>query len=249
MKFRDHFSRQAATYARHRPHYPEPLFEYIAENSAARTMAWDCATGNGQAARGLLRYFDRVIATDASAEQIENAEKNAGIEYRVAAAEKSGLASHSVDTITVAQALHWFDLDPFYTEAARVLKPEGLLAVWCYDFLAVDPAIDAAVNRLYGEILSAYWPFERKIVEDRYQTIPFPFVELPAPTFSMEIEWSLPDLLGYIASWSAVQEYMAAKDADPIDLIRDELTSAWGTPERTRRVTWPLTMRAGRAKQ
>ena len=82
--FKDHFSGHAADYANFRPNYPPELFDYLASISPGRELAWDCATGNGQAAVGLAAHFDEIIATDASAQQIENARPHLRISYRVA---------------------------------------------------------------------------------------------------------------------------------------------------------------------
>ena len=87
------------------------------------------------------------------------------VEYRVAPAENSGIESGTVDLIMVAQALHWFDLDRFYAEARRVLKPNGILAASAYNLLQIDPAIDEVVNRYYHEVVGPFWPPERKLVE------------------------------------------------------------------------------------
>src|SRR5216110_2684818 len=127
MKFKDHFSGQAVEYAKFRPHYPGELFEYLTSISPRHELAWDCATGNGQAAVGLARHFDSVIATDASAQQIASAELNDRISYRVAPAEASGIDSASVDLTLAAQALHWFDIDRFFREAKRVSRKNGVL--------------------------------------------------------------------------------------------------------------------------
>jgi len=89
MSFKDHFSKQAADYARFRPRYPREMFEYLGRIAPSRALAWDCATGNGQAAVGLAAVFERVIATDASEKQIANAEPHERVEYRVAPAEES----------------------------------------------------------------------------------------------------------------------------------------------------------------
>src|SRR5215475_11590766 len=126
MGFKDHFSRQAANYAKFRPRYRRELFDYLASIAPGRELAWDCGTGNGQAAVGLASVFDRVIATDASKKQIANAEPHNRVEYHVAPAENSGIPSGTIDLIMVAQALHWFDLDRFYGQAGRVLKPDGI---------------------------------------------------------------------------------------------------------------------------
>ena len=246
MRFKDHFSDQAADYAKYRPNYPNELFAYLASLVLARECAWDCGTGSGQAAVALTEFFDRVIATDASEKQILSATKSARVEYRIAPAENSGLSSHSLDLIAVAQALHWFDLDAFYMEAKRVLKPEGALAVWCYGLLEIAPEIDAVINRFYREIVGPYWPPERKIIESRYQTIPFPFAELQPPQFAMKAHWSLAQLVGYLRTWSATRAFMVANRIDPIEEIISDLSAAWGKPDRERLINWPLSIRAGR---
>jgi len=109
--FKDLFSKQSKSYAKFRPNYPGGIFAFAA--SLARTstppkerVAWDCATGSGQAAQGLAPHFARIIATDASQAQLSQAPESAAIEYRAAPAEASGLADASVDLVCVAQALH-----------------------------------------------------------------------------------------------------------------------------------------------
>ena len=96
MNFEDHFSDRAAQYAEYRPLYPEALFDFVAGLTPNHRVALDCGTGNGQAATGLANHFERVIATDASAQQIRNASTHPRIEYRVAPAEASGLPDGSV---------------------------------------------------------------------------------------------------------------------------------------------------------
>jgi SAM-dependent methyltransferase len=245
MTFKDHFSKQAADYAKFRPRYPQALFDYLGTIAPNRALAWDCATGNGQAAVPLAAVFDRVIATDASETQIANAERHDRIEYRVAPAENSGLNSNSVDLVMVAQALHWFDLDRFYAETNRVLKPVGVIAVSAYRFFHISPAIDDLVSRrYYRDIVGPYWPPERRQIE-AFEEIRFPFPHIHAPAFEMTVQWNLEDLLGYLWTWSATQRYIAANERDPRDEIRGDLLSAWGDPAQSRRVAWPLTLRAG----
>jgi SAM-dependent methyltransferase len=245
MTFKDHFSRQAADYAKFRPGYPQELFDYLGNIAPSRQLAWDCGTGNGQAAVGLASVFDRVIATDASEKQISNAQPYGRVEYRVAPAEDSGIDSGTVDLVMVAQALHWFDLSRFYADAQRVLKPEGVLAASAYNLLHIGPAIDEVVNRYYYEVVGAYWPLERKLVE-QFDDLPFPFQEIDSPKFEMTASWNLDHLVGYLRTWSSTQRFIAAKGSDPLKQIMDELGAAWGTPEQTRNVVWPLTLRVGR---
>jgi SAM-dependent methyltransferase len=244
VAFKDHFSRQAADYAKFRPRYPQELFDYLGSIAPSRELAWDCGTGNGQAAVGLASVFDRVIATDASEKQIANAQPHERVEYRVAPAESSGLKSETIDLIMVSQALHWFDLDRFYAEERRVLKPNGILAASTYNLLRIEPAIDDIVNRYYHEVVGPFWPPERKLVEN-FADLPFPFHEIDPPKFEMTAQWNLDDLVGYLRTWSSTQRFMAANQRDPLDEIADELRAAWGDIRQRRRVVWPLTLRVG----
>jgi SAM-dependent methyltransferase len=245
MTFKDHFSKQAADYAKFRPRYPRELFEYLGGIAPSRLLAWDCATGNGQAAVELAEVFDRVIATDASEKQIANAQPHERVEYRVAPAENSGLQSATVDLIMVAQALHWFGLARFYEEARRVLKNNGVLVASAYKFSHITPEIDQLVNyRYYGEVVGRFWPSERVLVE-KFEELPFPFSKIQTPSFEMIAQWNLEHLVGYLRSWSATQRFIAANQRDPLDEIADELRAAWGNTKQTRRVIWPLTLRVG----
>ncbi len=245
MKFKDHFSGHAAEYAKFRPHYPDELFEHLASISPRHELAWDCATGNGQAAVGLARHFEKVIATDASAQQIESAEPDKRISYRVAPAEASGIDSASVDLILVAQALHWFDLDRFFTEAKRVLKDDGVLAISSYKVLEITPEIDVIIWKFYRETTGPFWPPERDLVETDYKDIQLPFPELPHRQFEMRTRWNLNQLLGYLRTWSATQRFIAARGFDPVDSLAEELGTVWKNPEEVREIKWPLHLRVG----
>jgi len=245
--FPDHFSAVAASYADFRPNYPAALFAWLATLTPGHRLAWDCAAGSGQASVDLARHFDRVVATDASAQQIAAARPHPKIEYRVAPAEASGLGDASVDLITVAQALHWFDLDRFYAEARRVLKPAGVLAAWTYGVLILeDPQINERVQIFYRDTVGPYWPPERHHVETGYRDLPFPFPEIAAPPLQMETSWDLTQLLGYFRSWSATGRYVAERGSDPVLALADELVPLWGDPARRRTIAWPLSLRVGR---
>lgn len=246
MSFKDHFSKQAVDYAKFRPRYPRALFEFIAAEAPNNESALDVATGNGQAAVALAGFFDQVIAIDASASQIASAEPNERVGYRVAPAEATGLESASCDVVTVAQALHWFDLPAFYQEARRVLRRRGLIAIWAYQHLQVTSEVDAAVWHLYDEIVGPYWPPERKIVEAGYDDLAFPFEELATPEFRIAARWSREHLLGYLRTWSATQRFLQEKGRDPVEEIAPELAKAWGNADE-RLVIWPLSTRIGRA--
>ncbi len=244
--FKDHFSANARGYAAHRPRYPDELFAWLAERAPARDAVWDCATGNGQAARGLARHFARVYATDASAEQIANAEPHPRIEYRVAPAEASGLPDASVDLVTVAQAAHWFDLDRFYAEVRRVLRPGGALALWGYERLATEPEVSGLIDDFYRRELSDCWPPERHHVETAYRELPFPFEAETAAAFDMSADWDLDRLLGYLGSWSAVKNNRQSRGEDPMPGLRARLLKVWGSPDAVKLIKWPLFLRLGR---
>lgn len=246
MSFHDHFSTQADRYTQFRPHYGPELFQYLAGLVSRREFAWDCGTGSGQAAVALAEFFTEVVATDPSARQIEHAQPHNRVRYLVASAEHTPLASDSIDLITVAQAVHWFDRPRFYQEVRRVGRNGSVLAVWAYGLATISPVVDAVVEQLYEPILGRYWPPERKLIEERYTTIDFPFEELVAPPFEMTAQWSLPDLLGYLGTWSSVEKYRATNGSDPLELIATELRQAWGEPETQRLVRWPLYLRVGR---
>jgi SAM-dependent methyltransferase len=244
--FRDHFSGHAGGYAAHRPGYPDELFAALAALAPARGRAWDCATGTGQAAVGLAPHFARIDATDASAAQIEHATPRERVYYRVAPADASGLDASSIDLVTVAQALHWFDLDAFYGEARRVLRPRGVLAAWCYNLCRIEPEIDLLVRDFYTAKVGAYWPPERRILEQGYATLPFPFERLPAPPADMHVVWTLADFLGYVRTWSSVARYAKTNGEDPVLALTPALRRVWGDADRTRTVRWPLAILLGR---
>jgi len=219
------------------------LFAYLAAQCAGHELAWDCATGNGQAARSLAPHFSRIIATDASAEQVASASPHDKIDFRVAPAESSGLDAESVNLVTVAQALHWFDIDRFFSEAMRVLKPGGVLAVWCYERCDIDVACNETVDKVFAEI-EPHWPPERDIVDDHYQSITLPLPELAAAEFFMSASWTASDMLGYMRTWSASRRYLAASGNESTALWEDELQRHWGSG--VREVSWPITLRAGK---
>jgi SAM-dependent methyltransferase len=246
MTFTDLFSERARMYSRYRPDYPPELFSWIGTLTERHDTAWDCATGNGQAARHLTRIFDKVIATDASAEQIRNAVAGERIEYRVANASESGLPDASMSMVTVAQALHWLDLDSFYAEVKRVLEPGGAIVIWGYgDPVMETESLERIVHELNRGTLEKYWTPQRQTLLEEYANVPFPFAEIPAPKLRLERNWTLAELTGYMRTWSATANYVKANDLDPVDAVEAMLVEDWGDAERRRLIRWPLYIRAG----
>jgi ubiquinone/menaquinone biosynthesis C-methylase UbiE len=245
VTFKDHFSGLASQYAEFRPKYPGALFDLLARTAPGRDRAWDCACGSGQATNDLAERFDSVLATDASAQQVAEAKPHPRVTYSVARAEASGIDPGSIDVITVAQGLHWFDQPAFYAETRRVLRPKGLLAVWTYGIPRLnDSNLDRVMQEFYWETVGPYWPPERRYVEDGYRSIDFPFTEIPAPSLSMRENWTLPQFLGYLRSWSSVGRYVDDKEKDPVVHAEELFAPNWGS--RARAVSWPLSLRLGR---
>jgi len=171
-----------------------------------------------------------------------------GCPNRVEKAENTSFGSNSVDLITVAQALHWFNIKAFENEVVRVLKTNGVLAVWSYGLLDIclfdkAPAINKVINHLYCSILEPYWPPERNMVEEGYKDITFPFQSIEAPSFLMTSEWDLSQLIGYLYTWSAVKQYEAREGINPVASLHEALFGLWGDPERKMVIQWPLTLR------
>ncbi len=247
MKFNDQFSKVAASYSRYRPRYPNELFHYLASLAPARSRAWDAATGNGQSALALVEHFNEVIATDASAQQIANATRHERIDYRIALSENTRIESRSVDLTTVSQALHWFDIDAFYREVRRVLKPRGVIAVWVYRFVYVSDEIDSLLEQFHEVTVKPYWLNENKLADDRFLSLAFPFEEISAPAFEMEARWTLDHLKGFLGTWSAVERFKQSEGRDPLESIEKELSRLWGDPATERIIRWPLILRVGRA--
>lgn len=248
--FKDHFSDRSGSYAAYRPTYPPALVERLAGLCRATDAAWDVGCGNGQLSVLLAKKFDRVIATDASAGQVAKAQPAAGVEYLAASAERSGLADASVDLVVAAQSAHWFDLPAFYAEVRRVSRPDGVVALVCYEKCVIDGGglIDAAVERLYTGVLGPFWPPERRLVETGYATLPFPFDEFPpgaAPAMQMVEHWTCDRLLGYVGTWSAVRAAEKAGVRDVLGHFAAELAAAWPIVCEAKPVVWPLSVRVG----
>jgi SAM-dependent methyltransferase len=244
--FVDHFASVATSYARFRPRYPPALFDFLAGVAPHHDLAWDCGTGTGIAAIPLAERFNAVVATDASEAQLAQAPPHPRITWRALREGASGLPDHSASLVTVAQAAHWFDLDAFYREVDRVLKPGGIVALWCYGLLAIDADIDAILHQFEHGRVGPYWPEERRYIDAEYRTLPFPYERIDTPAFSMEATLTRPALLGYLGSWSAVSRYRSATGIDPLPDLETQLTPLWPAAE-SRVVRWPITVVAGRA--
>jgi SAM-dependent methyltransferase len=246
--FKDHFSGAAAGYAAHRPAYPRKVAEALAARAPRRSTAWDAGCGSGQLSTVLAEVFASVVATDASAAQVAAATAHPRVRYLVAPAEASGLEADSIDCATAAQAVHWFDLDAYYREVRRVVRPGGLLALITYALMDITPAVDRVVRDFYAGPLEEHWPPERRLVENGYRSLPFAFPEVEAPPLALRHRWNAASVLGYVGTWSAVQALRRAGGEAELERFARELNAAWGDPEEAREVRWPLSLRLGRVE-
>ena len=242
---KDIFSKQADLYARFRPTYPQELFDFILSLVTKRINAWDCATGNGQVASVLSKFFEHIDATDISEKQIKNATQIKNIAYAIERAEQTSFPDNKFDLITVAQAIHWLEFTGFYREVTRTLKPNGIFAVIGYHTPLVNSSINPIINRLESEILHTYWDEETKYVDEFYTTIPFPFTELQVPKFNAVHHWTMEQLLGFLSSWSGVQHYIERNNENPVQFIAGEMKKYWNDRGQ-KEVTFPILLRVGK---
>ena len=246
MSTRDLFGDRAAEYARHRPTYPDGLFEHLVGLVRRRDLAWDCGAGSGQTSGSLAGRFAQVFATDASMRQLVNAKAPGNVRFVAAAAEAVPLRDHCVDLITVSAALHWFDRPRFYAEVRRVARPGAILAVWSYYHSLIEPAIDAVLAHYAEVVVGPLWSPGMALNQRAYRDLDFPFEPLPWPELHAEASMRLADIFEYMRTWSASQEWQRTRGTDPVDTVRDDLVRAWGDPETRRAVRWPLHGAIGR---
>lgn len=243
---KDLFSKQAGAYSVYRPTYPSALYDHIVSFVAARNIAWDCATGNGQAAVALANYFKKVCATDMSAAQLAKAVQKDNIEYLQCPAEKTPFAGDTFDLVTVAQAYHWLNHEAFHAEVKRVAKQNAVVAIWMYDrFKSGKKDLNDLMDDFYYNIIGSYWDEGRRLIDNHYSTLPFPYEPLPVPQLFIKSIWTKQHLLGYLSSWSAVQNYIQANQSDPVLLIQERLNNCL-KDEATFEIEFPLHLLLGR---
>ncbi|XP_010547857.1 PREDICTED: putative methyltransferase DDB_G0268948 [Tarenaya hassleriana] len=254
------YDNHADAYLDARPTYPSDWFSKLAGLSLRRNLAWDAGTGNGQAAIGVADQYDRVIATDVSETMLKFATPHPKVTYHhtppsMTDEEMLDLigGENSVDLITVATAVHWFDLPSFYALATRLLrKPGGIIAVWSYSTeMVVNPDFDSVLSRFHDQTLP-YCKFpQAQYFLDGYKTLPFPFesVGFGSEGEPVELEMkktvSFEGLLRMLRSWSSV-ETAKQKGVDllPENVVK-ELETAWGGVGLVRTVVYKSFMLVG----
>jgi SAM-dependent methyltransferase len=245
---RNSFAEHSESYARARPRYPADLFRWIYGQCEDHGSAWDCATGNGQAAVSLATYFVRVDATDISAEQIAHALPHPRVRYAVASAEASGLPDNECDLVAVAQALHWFRFAQFWKEVRRVARPNAFFCAWGYDWPECSPAVDQELVAPFRALIKPYWASNNRISWNGYRTeeVGFPFARVNAPTFAIEVVWTLGQFADYLMTWSAFKR--SRQDAHTRTCIDDLLRRVRSVipADEVIQIRMPLKVLAGR---
>lgn len=242
MKYGDRFGACSGAYSKFRPEYPTELYEFLKTLVPGKELVWDCGTGNGQAARSLSADFKQVIATDASIMQLDQAHAPRNVSFILAEAEAPPLKTSSVDLVTCATCVHWFDHDVFYPEVRRILKPGGIFAAWTYGFFSGEDEMNEIVDRTVLRKIKSYWTEANLMCRDKYKTLPFPFEETDAPEFIIERTLGLDELCGFMQSWSAYQHYLEATGLDPLVDFKKNAAELWLPSERFQ-IRWELSMR------
>jgi len=235
-----------ATEYKARPIYPQALFAYLAAQCEQRQLAWDCGCGSGQASLGLSGYFDAVIATDPSADQLSKAPAVDGIAYRQAPAESSDLPPNSVDLVCAFMAAHWFDLEAFYAEARRVAKADATIALLVYgEPYTGRHDVDEIIQRFSAKTGPYGGPAIQRM-RHLYADWKFPFaVECELPSFQMEARYSLERFLSYTRSRASVMDYARRQNHDVVASFEGQLAEHWPSGEELD-VYWPLKGRIGK---
>lgn len=217
---KDLFSKQSSEYAKFRPVYPNALISEIVSRCGRTKTAWDAGTGNGQLATLLAPHFEKVFASDLSDKQLANAKVAENVKYFQSNSYNTPIESNSVDLITVAQAIHWFDFEKFYQEVKRVAAPNAIIVVIGYGVMRSAGTADQIIQDFYHNETGPYWDKERRYLDEEYKTIPFPFHRFELPEFKMEYHWNIDQLIGYFSTWSALQHLIKATGVDPLPELR-----------------------------
>lgn len=219
------------------------MVEEISMLCESHELAWDAGTGNGQLAASLAEHFKQVEASDISEKQLAGAVQKDNIHYFISDSTKTHLEDHSVDLVTVAQAIHWFDFEKFYAEVRRVLKKDGIIAVIGYGIMNAEPKVNNIILDFYNNVLGGYWDKERKLIDESYATIPFPFKELKLNSYSIPYTWNIDQLMGFFSTWSALQHYIKTNNHNPLIELKERFLATNVTEFI---IEFPLFCRVGR---
>lgn len=225
------FNHRSDEYAQARPRYPLEFYDFLLSLTRNHHRLWDCACGNGQVAIDMVEYFDELHATDISKNQLKNAFRHPKIKYASSSSESTLFPAEFFDMICVAQALHWFNLDKFFTETRRVLKPGGILAVFGYGFFTITDEIDRIIEETFYATIDDFWSEKNRLLMSGFKGVKFPFSKVDIPVFSMDQNWSLSALIDYLNTWSAVKRYNETTGRNITGQLQENLILVWDLNE------------------
>lgn len=225
------FNLKSGQYAQSRPRYPRNFYDFLISFVNHQEILWDCACGNGQVAIDLVGDFKKVFATDINENQIKNAFKHPKINYAVSPSENTSFPNNYFDLIGVAQAMHWFDLDAFFKEVDRVLKPDGILAIFGYGFVKINHEVDQILEQVLHSEIDKYWSEGNSLLISEFKGVDFPFKNIDTPSFNMNQAWQRTDLLTYLDTWSAVKRYNEKNNSNIVEILKQHLEPLWDSNE------------------
>lgn len=239
------FNTKSNDYESARPVYPRELFEFLKRECYSTETAWDCACGTGQVSKSLVNYFNKVYASDINENQILNSFKSESVNFSVQKAEETTFSDSFFDTVCVAQAMHWFNLEKYFREVKRVLKTGGVFACWGYSFFKIEPDIDKVVKEILLDPIKPYWSSRNKILWDKYKDVTFPFKHIQTPEIEMNQIWTKSQLLDYVKTWSAYKRYMEDSSIDIGNIFMEKTRDIWPV-DKERNVKMDFSLYLGR---
>ena len=246
MTAKNYFEEKGDEYSQYRPTYPDRLGTLLAQLCQNNEHALEIGCGSGQLSGVLAKNFDVVIATDPSIEQISNAQPYDRVHYQEGSAEKIEMPNNSVDLIVAAQSAHWFDLPNFYEQVKKIGKDQAILALISYGVFSMAGEVGKRFSDFYWQEIHQFWPPERKHIEQGYQSFDFPFAELSLPKLSIERHWTIPQMLGYIETWSAVRIARKSDNSSLLEILKRDISSMNSDSDETYRIEWPIVGRVGK---
>ncbi|MFT2109651.1 class I SAM-dependent methyltransferase [Marinomonas sp. 2405UD68-3] len=243
---KSYFDTASDIYSRARPTYPAELYFWLAKQASGHSLVWDSACGTGQASIDLAAYFESVEASDVSETQVAEATPHRKIHYQVCQSEKTPYSDNSFDVVCVAHALHWLDLDSFWDELRRVLKPNGLFVCWGYNWIRIGEHEDDVIDRYVLKKVHTHWKDESRLLWREYKDIDFPLEMMDVPQFELTQNWSAYRVFEYIRSWSATSLLIESEGDQFLQKAWDEMIKLWGDPLQKKSITLPFFVKAGR---
>lgn len=211
----------ARIYSKFRPTYPKALLDiltgYLVRSGSDQDTVVDIGCGSGQSTFYLQDSFKHCIGVDISKAQVQEAQKKCeemhckNVEFRVGNGMDLPMETASANAVTIAQAWHWMaNLEKFYSECKRILKPHGCLAVYGYGNVHLKNELcNQLVRDFYKNTLTGCWHKERCHIDNEYAEVDLPFSNVERHDIEMPKTYTVEDFIGYVSTWSGYEKYCA----------------------------------------